>query len=75
VALEVLNGLLLLLLLSGGLSVQLVLWPLYVRTRDERDAVIRDRDGWRDVAQRALVVAQLSRSVTRRATKLTRTAQ
>lgn len=37
------------------------------------DAVALDRDGWRDVAQRALLVAQIGRGVNERAARIAET--
>lgn len=55
--------------------VYFVEWRLYMMVRRERDeckqslaAVVADRDGWRGVAERALLVAQIGKRVTTRAT-------
>jgi hypothetical protein len=56
---------------------RVVLWPMHVASRNEcldlqarLDAVTAGRDGWRDAAERTLVLAQLSKAVTRRATQI-----
>lgn len=47
-----------------------ILTILYQRSRSSLELVIRDRDGWRGVAERALLVAQIGKHVSRRATGL-----
>jgi hypothetical protein len=54
-----------------------VIWPMHIAARNQcddlqkrLDAVTAGRDGWRDVAERTLVLTQLSKDVTRRATQL-----
>lgn len=68
----------LLAVIFGSICVgRFILWPLYASLKKERnmlqerlDAVVRDRDGWRGVAERALLVAQIGKQVSRRATRL-----
>lgn len=57
-----------LVLMQAGALV--VLWRLYVRACRQRDSWRGFADGWRNVAERALLVAQIGRNVTRRAAKV-----
>jgi hypothetical protein len=68
-------------LLVGTVIVHLIEWHLYVdaralseRLQRELAAASRERDGWRDVAERALVVAQIGKRVTTHAAIVTRRA-
>lgn len=61
----------------GAVAIHLIEWHLYATARNERDqaredlvAVTNDRDGWRSVAERALLVAQIGKQVTLRATRV-----
>lgn len=63
--------------LIAALAVHFTEWRLYTSMRAERDdlratlvAITADRDGWRSVGERALLVAQLGTRVTQRATRL-----
>jgi hypothetical protein len=54
-----------------------VIWPMHIQAKSQcndlqarLDAAIAGRDGWREAAERALLQAQLSKSVTQRATRL-----
>ena len=65
------------LLFAIFLVLRAVIWPMYVKTRDhctlleERlNAISAGRDGWREVAERALFVAREGKGVTQRATKI-----
>jgi hypothetical protein len=65
------------LLVSAIVAVHFTEWRLYTTMRAERDtlrdsltAMTADRDGWRSVGERALLVAQLGTRVTKRATRL-----
>jgi hypothetical protein len=67
---------LLTIIFALGIS-QVVMLLMFLSGRDERDylkselvRVVQDRDGWRDVANRALLVAQVGRNTTRRAANL-----
>jgi len=59
------------------LLVRFGIWPMYTAMRDryarcqsQLAAVSADRDGWRDVGERALLVAQFGRRTLDRATQL-----
>lgn len=43
------------------------------RIRGDLDAVVRDRDGWREAAMRATLIAEVSQGVTVRATRVAET--
>lgn len=52
------------------IALRIAITKVYVPMRLTIQSISADRDGWRNVAQRALVIAQLSKRVTRRATSL-----
>jgi len=63
--------------MAGAIVVHVIEWHLYTTTRAERDALrenlnamAADRDGWRSVGERALLVAQLGKQVTTRAARV-----
>lgn len=66
------------LLLVSAIAVYMIEWHLFTTVRKERDklandisVISADRDGWRGVAERALLVAQISKTVATRATVVT----
>jgi hypothetical protein len=68
-------SLLVVLFALAAVVVHLIEWHLYTNTRgklialrESMAAMTKDRDGWRSVAERALVIAQIGRRVTIRAT-------
>ena len=65
------------LILGGAAVVHLIEWRLYVGCRnqavstEERLRIITaERDSWRTVAERALLIAEIGRNVSRRADKV-----
>lgn len=56
---------------------RMVIWPMYMSAKNESnelkikiEAITEGRDGWRTAAERTLVLAQLSKDITQRATRM-----
>jgi hypothetical protein len=73
---DVVTALLILSIMLAGLNImswlalRFLVANLYIPLRDEREALLRGRDGWRGVAERTLLVARRNDELLKRAAHL-----